>query len=360
MEIFENIRKNIPQQYLLGFGLISIISFTCYLSMDFISYHSVALILLLAVSLMAMLFEVVPIMVIAIGSALIWNFFFIPPRHTFQVDTPEDVLLFLMYFVIALMNAFFTTRIRKAEKNVRDKEEREKTIGLYDTLLNSLSHELRTPISTIIGAIDTLKDNHQNLSEENRMELFTEIDIAGHRLNGQVGNLLSMSRLESDFVQLQKDWYDIQELIHKVIHNNLEKSTLHSIMYESNEELPLVKIDGVLVEQILQNIISNAIQYTPPGSTIDIQVKIKEGSLKIEIADDGKGIPDDKINYIFEKFYRLPNTATGGTGLGLSIAKGFAQAHNGTLEVDNMPAGGAKFILQIPVESTYINTFENE
>lgn len=319
-----------------------------------------ALILLLAVSLMAMLFEVLPIMLIAIASALIWNFFFIPPRHTFQVDTPEDVLLFLMYFVIAIMNAFFTTRIRKAEQNVRVREEREKTIGLYDTLLNSLSHELRTPISTIIGAIDTLKENHKNLSEENRMELITEIDIAGHRLNGQVGNLLSMSRLESDFIHLQKDWYDIQDLIHKLIQNNLEKTAQHSIIYESNEELPLVKIDGVLVEQILQNIISNAILYTPPGSSINIEVSTTKSSLKIEIADNGKGIPADKIENIFDKFYRLPNTATGGTGLGLSIAKGFAQAHDGSLEVENIPAGGAKFILQIPVQTTYINTFENE
>ncbi|GHA49404.1 hypothetical protein GCM10007103_32800 [Salinimicrobium marinum] len=360
MDVLEKVRKNSKQQYLLGFGLIFIISLSCYLSIDLINYHSVALILLLAVSLLAMLFEVLPIMLIAIGSALIWNFFFIPPRHTFHVGTPEDVLLFSMYFVIALMNAFFTTRIRNAESKVRDKEEREKTIKLYNTLLNSLSHELRTPISTIVGAIDTLKENSVKLSEENKMELYSEIDIAGHRLNRQVGNLLSMSRLESDFIQLQVDWYDMNELIHNVIQNNQDGCSNHTIIYESNDQLPLFKMDGALIEQILHNIIHNALQYTPPGSIIEIGVDHEESLCKIEIADNGKGFPEDKINAVFDKFYRLPNTATGGTGLGLSIAKGFAQAHNGSIKVENRLTGGAKFTVIIPAETTYLNTYENE
>ena len=360
MAILQKVRDNTGLQYLLGLSLVAVISLSCYLSMDVISYHSVALILLLLVSLLAMLFEVLPVMLVAVFSALIWNFFFIPPRLTFQVGTPEDVLLFSMYFVIALMNAFFTTKIRNAENKVRDKEERENTIRLYNTLLNSLSHELRTPISTIIGAIDTLKDNSGKLSEENKTDLFSEIELAGHRLNRQVGNLLSMSRLESDFIQLQEDWYDINELIHNVIQNNYEEGSGHIIIYDSNEQLPLFKFDGALVEQILHNIVHNALQYTPPGSAVRIKVEHSDGKCQVEIADNGKGFPEDKINAVFDKFYRLPNTATGGTGLGLSIAKGFAQAHNGSIQVENIPTGGARFTVIIPAETTYLNTFENE
>lgn len=345
---------------MLGFLLIAVISISCYLSMEVISYHSVALILLLTVSILAMIFDFLPILVIAIASALIWNFFFIPPRLTFNVGVPEDVLLFSMYFVIAIMNAFFTTRIRNAESKVRDKEERENTIRLYNTLLNSLSHELKTPISAIIGSIDTLKENNKRLSEENKLELYSEIEVAGHRLNRQVGNLLSMSRLESDFIKLQVDWYDINELIHNVIQNNQEESMQHVILYESNEQLPLFKLDGALIEQILHNIVHNALQYTPPGSEIRIRADYEDGACKVTIADTGKGFPEDKIDSVFEKFYRLPHTATGGTGLGLSIAKGFAQAHDGNIKLRNLPTGGAEFTVIIPAETTDLNTYENE
>lgn len=360
MSILQHVRENRFRQYLLGFALIIVLSLSCYLSQDIISYHSVALILLLAVSLLAMVFDFLPILVIAIASALIWNFFFIPPKLTFHVGTPEDVLLFSMYFVIAIMNAFFTTRIRNAESKVRDKEERENTIRLYNTLLNSLSHELKTPISTIIGAIDTLKENNSRLSEENKLELFSEIDIASHRLNRQVGNLLNMSRLESDFIKLQVDWYDINELIHNVIQNNQDERSGHTILYESSEELPLFKVDGPLMEQILHNIVHNALLYTPLGSTVEITADYNDTFLRIEIADDGKGFPEDKIHAVFDKFYRLPDTVTGGTGLGLSIAKGFAEAHNGSIKVENINSGGARFTVAIPAEITQLNPSENE
>lgn len=360
MTILYKVRENIKLQYLSGLGLVSVVSLGCYLSMDVLSYHSVALILLLLVSLLAMLFEVLPIMVTAVYSAVLWNFFFIPPQLTFHVGTPEDVLLFSMYFVIVIINAFFTTRIRNAENKVRDKEERENTIRLYNTLLNSLSHELRTPISTIIASVDTLKENSNKLSEENKIDLYTEIQIAGNRLNRQVGNLLSMSRLESDFIQLQVDWYDINEIVHNVIQDNLEECLQHTINYESNEQLPLFRLDGALVEQILHNIVHNALQYTPPGSKIQIKADYKDGHCEIEIVDNGKGFPEDKMSSVFDKFYRLPNSATGGTGLGLSIAKGFALAHQGSISLSNVPTGGAKFTISIPAETTYFNSYENE
>ena len=168
-----------------------------YFSVEFIGYRIVALILLLVVSLLAMLIDIFPVLVTALLSALIWNFFFIPPTFTFHIGTPEDALMFLMYFVIAMINAVLTFKIREFERKARDKEEKEKSIKLYNILLNSLSHELRTPIATIIGAIDTIKDNETKLSNNNKKELYSEIEIASFRLNRQVENLLNMSRLEA-------------------------------------------------------------------------------------------------------------------------------------------------------------------
>ncbi len=347
-------------QYLIGISTVLIISFICYLFIDVIGYHIVALILLLAVSILAMFFNIWPVVTVAVLSALIWNFLFIQPRSTFSITTPEDALFFLMYFIIAVMNAFFTTKIRKAEEKNRRRKERENEIKLYNTLLNSLSHELKTPISTIIGSVDILKDNTEKLSVNNKNDLYKEIEKAGYRLNRQVGNLLNMSRLESEFVNLQLDWYDINEIIYSVIQFNRPETESHKIIFEADEDLPLFKIDAVLFEQILQNIINNALQYTPSGSIIIINTSYNSQECIVKISDNGNGFPEDKIQKVFDKFYRLPNTASGGTGLGLSIAQGFAQAHNGSLLLQNLKTGGAEFTLKIPAEISYPKNFQNE
>lgn len=360
MNFYKQIIEKEAFQYLIGIGIIILVSFICYLFIGIIGYHVVALVLLLTVSILAMFFEIWPIVTVAILSALIWNFFFIQPRSTFSINTPEDALLFLMYFVIAVMNAVFTTKIRKAEASAHKRKEKEKTLQLYTTLFNSLSHELKTPISTIIGSIDALKGNAEKFSPDNRQELYTEIEIAGNRLNRQVGNLLNMSRLESDFLNLQRDWYDLNELIFNVIDNNLSQAANHTIKFEADEELPLFKLDAVMMEQILQNLIHNSLQYTPPGSEINIEVSYSDSGCIIMISDNGKGFPPDKLNKVFEKFYRLPNTATGGTGLGLSIAQGFAHAQNGTIELENLSTGGAQFTVRIPAEITHPNIYRNE
>lgn len=360
MKFYRKIEKNKNLQYLIGIGTIICISLICYLFQDIIGYHVVALILLLAVSFLAMFFDTLPIVVIAIISALIWNFFFIPPKFTYYVGTPQDVLLFIMYFVVAIMNGVFTTKIRKAENKVRERKDREKTLHLYNTLLNSLSHELKTPISTIIGSIDMLQEHNNRLSEKHRIELMQEAAIAGIRLNRQVNNLLNMSRVESGFINLQLDWCDIHELIFKVLQDNLAESSNHKIIFEPKENLPYFKLDQGLLETIIHNIIHNALQHTPPGTRIQIEVSSPGELCQISIKDSGPGFPETALTSVFEKFHRLENSRAGGTGLGLSIAKGFAQAHNGEIILTNLATGGAEFKIKIPAPTSNSSDLNNE
>jgi len=331
-----------------------------YFFVDLIGYKVVAFIMLLGVSILAMVFDIFPVLVAAVLSALIWNFFFIPPTFTFHVGTPEDALMFLMYFVVALINAVLTFKIREAEKKARDEEEREKTIALYNTLLNSLSHELRTPISTIIGAVDTIKENEARISNESKLELYKEIESAGLRLNRQVENLLNMSRLEAGVLKPRPDWCDVNEVIYSIIQNLKNDAQHHTLIFTPDESLPLFKLDRGLIEQILHNIIHNSIKYTAEKSTITIQVSQHEKNCRFIIFDNGKGFPENEMDSVFEKFHRLPNSKPGGTGLGLSIAKGFTEALNGTLTLRNIPTGGAHFTIDIPAESSAITDLKNE
>lgn len=346
-------------QYGSSIGLVLLLSLLCYTGTAFIGYKVVAYILLLAVSLLAMLFDIKPVLFAAILSALIWNFFFIPPTFTLHISNTEDSFLFLMYFVIALLSAVLSSKIKKAESKARDKAEKEKTIKLYNTLLNSLSHELRTPIATIIGAIDTLKDNDIQLSNDNKESLLHQIDRASIRLNGQVENLLNMSRLESGFLQLKKDWSDINELIYLTI-SKLENDTNHDIIFEENPTFPLFKIDAGILGQAIFNLLHNAITHTVEGAKITLSTAYTDTHLIIVIEDSGSGFPEESIEFVFDKFYRLPNSKTGGTGLGLSIVKGFIEAHGGEIFLENSKTSGAKFTISIPAEVSHLAKLKNE
>ncbi|WBL21356.1 sensor histidine kinase [Zunongwangia sp. HRR-M8] len=202
---------SLNQQYVIGISIILLAFFTSYFFQDFMGYKVVALILLLAVSLTAVIFSIFPVLVCALLSALILNFFFIPPFYTFKINSAEDLLLFIMYLLIAMINGVLTIKIRQFEDKKRDEEEKEKTIALYNTLLNSLSHELRTPISTIIGSVDTIVENEEKLSKEIIQSLYDEIATAGHRLNRQVENLLNMSRLDAGMLKPTFDWVDVRK-----------------------------------------------------------------------------------------------------------------------------------------------------
>ena len=313
----------------------------------------------MTVSIVAMLFDIVPVLTAAVLSALIWNFFFIPPVLTFHIDNTDDLLMFLLYFFIALVNAVLTFKIRKEETRARDKEEKENTIKLYNTLLNSLSHELRTPISTIIGAVDTLKENKEKISTINQNELLNQIDIASIRLNRQVENLLNMSRLETGMLKLNLDWCDTNELINSVI-QKLSITYKQTIIFEPNENLPLFKFDRGLIEQVLHNLLHNAINYTPEDTIIKIFASHQLGNCLITVSDNGNGIPENELNLLFDKFYRLPQTKVGGSGLGLSIVKGFIEAHKGSAKAENNITEGVTFVIKFPAEASYLNNLKNE
>ena len=316
--------------------------------------------MLLSVSLQAMLFDILPVLLSAILSALVWDFFFIPPHFTFSIASTDDRILLLMYLMVALINAVLTFKIRQIEKLVHLKEEKANTVKLYNTLLNSLSHELRTPISTIIAATDNLQNNSNKLSPLDYNELISEIAKASFRLNRQVGNLLNMSRLESGFIQPKFDWCDINELIYDVVNQVEGFNIKQKITININPDLPLFKLDIMMLEQVVYNLLINAVNYTPSGTKIGIEAHCFTDVLQLIIEDDGPGFPENETERVFEKFYRLSTTQTGGTGLGLSIVKGFTEAMGGTVSLKNITPHGAKFIISIASKTSYLKNLKNE
>lgn len=349
---------------------MSLVSVLCLFTRDFIDYKVIGYLLLVLVSILAIFLEILPVLLAAFLSAVILDFFFIKPYYNFHINSAEDALLLLLFFVIALINAVLTFKIRKAEQVAQVKEAKLNTMKLYNILLDSLSHELRTPISTIMGSVGTLQQA-TNLSEENKNKLLSEMDKASSRLNYQVENLLNMSRLESGYIQPKLDWCDVKELIYNVLDSLNETLLQHKISVKSNDYLPLFKLDYGLMEQIIYNLVYNASQYTPIGAEIKIKIDYNPEvnltyndeqimSCVITIEDDGNGFPEDEISKVFEKFYRLNNSKTGGTGLGLSIVKGFVEAQHGKIKLQNREEGGAIFTLSFPAEVMQTKNIGNE
>ena len=348
----------VKTQYLLSVLVVCLVAGSCFLFVDYTGAEVVAFILLLTLSVLAMFFDIFPVLLAAVLSALIWDYFFLPPRFDFGVGNTDDKIMLSMYFVIALINGVLTFKIRQIEKAARSKEEKAKTLQLYNTLLNSLSHEFRTPIATIIGATDNLLQRPSRLSGEDERKLLTEISIASLRLNQQVENLLNVSRLESGVIQLKKDWCDVSELVYDTIGRLNEQLKAHTVQVDIREYMPLFRLDYGLIEQALYNLVYNASLYTPPGSIITVKADWVGECIRLIVEDNGSGFPEAEIPKVFAKFYRLSNSPAGGTGLGLSIVKGFVEAHNGSVVLTNKIPSGARFDITIPTEILLIKQAE--
>lgn len=350
--MFQLLRIGQLTQWVLSVASIIIVSFICYITFADESYKTVALILMLNISILAMLCSIWPVLVSAILSAGIWNFFFIPPTFTFAIQSTEDTLMFLMYFVIALINTVLSIQIHRERKKLQKKEEEALVIKLYDTVFNSLSHELKTPISAIQGAVDILENKEIELSQVQIAELIHEIGIANERLNQQVSDLLFMSRIESGVLKPNLTWVDLNETIHLYINHIVEKNR---IQVDLKSDFPLIKTDQTWLQVILQNLLRNALEYS--DTDVVVRAKITNSNLVLEILDQGPGIPIEDRENVFHKFHRLPNANTKGTGIGLSLVKGYIEALKGSVSIaDNYPKG-ANFICTLPVE---INNYANE
>lgn len=217
---------------------------------------------------------------------------------------------------------------------------------LYTTLLNSISHELRTPIASIKGAASGLRNPTSAIDRET---LIDDIESSADRLNRLVENLLDMSRLESGRLQIKRDWCDVGEIVSVAVQRVDFCAKDHSIEITREPGLPLIQVDFVLIEQVLVNLLENACHYSPAGTPIRISAEQAARTIQISVEDSGPGIPPEHLDAIFEKFFRLPGTPTGGTGLGLSISRGLVEAHGGTITAENRPEGGMRFIIRLPL-----------
>ncbi|MGE5221268.1 MAG: DUF4118 domain-containing protein [Omnitrophica WOR_2 bacterium] len=241
-------------------------------------------------------------------------------------------------------------RVRLSER-ASQMQVMQETEKLQTALLNSISHDLRTPLVTVTGALSTLKEKEAPLGGDARIALAENAYQEADRLNRMVGNLLNMTRLEAGTVKVIKHPSDVQDAIGSALEQLRESLEDRPVNVEVPLDMPLIPMDFVLVVQVLVNLIDNAVKYSPDGSPIDIHARLSGAFLEIQVADRGVGIPQEDLQRVFDKFYRVQRPENvSGTGLGLSICKGIAEAHGGFIGAENRPGGGTLVTLALPVD----------
>lgn len=342
---------------MLLIGSITLLGLLFRSSLD---YHIIAIAFLSSVGIMAITFRMVPILITCLLSALLLNYFFIPPYHTLHISNPNDILLLLIFLVIAVVHSILTFKIRAAQKQAMLRLEKERALQLYSNVFASLSHELKTPLATILASSDMLLHPTATLTTEQQTVLLQEITIAGNRLHDQVGNLLNMNRIEQGMITVIPVWTDPNELLLQVL-NPLYSSAMHTFRFTEDNQLPFIKTDEVIMREVIHNLVINAIKHNSNPCTIHIsQNIIQDKCWHIQVSDTGKGVRDDEIPQLFEKFYRGETAPKGGSGLGLALVKGYLDVLSGEIQVVKNEFGGLTFDLYIPVETSYINKLNIE
>jgi two-component system, OmpR family, sensor histidine kinase KdpD len=494
---FKSVYHSTFSNYFFAAMVVALFALISSYIQPIVGYEFISLLFLLVISVLPLFnFGFGPVLFAALLSALSWNFFFIPPRYTFHIEQPKDVLMFVMYFIVASVTGYFSTKVRTQQRFLKQREEKtsalyhlskelssvsgvndvselavhkieamfkskvvllfaesekklkakphptgsflmndfewafaqwcfssnQKTgkftntlpnaeatyyplksksgmlgvIGirflddlllsfdqedllngfleqiinalereylneianksllssesekLYKTLFDSLSHELKTPIATIIGAVSAYDEKELTENNKAHLKIMNEITIAAERLNRLVENLLDMARLESGNLKLKRDWHSINDLFNSCITRLKDELVNHHLSVKVDDDF-IFQFDFSLLEQVLVNIIHNSINYTPAGSEIMIEAIQQNQKCIITISDNGSGFSEEQLTHLFEKFFRLPNSKTGGSGLGLSIAKGLVEAHGGTISAMNSTSGGAMISIIIPI-----------
>src|SRR5882724_13030576 len=496
----QHVGINFLRDCAVGVGAVAAATVVGWLLQGATGYMAISLVYLLSVVLLAMVLNRWAVLLVAALSALAWNYLFIPPLYTFTINSAHDLMMFLMFFVVALAMGHITNELRTRETAERRRERRasalnrllesvtasasledglgrsvkevdalfrsrtavllttaegrleeaphpastfsidakeravaawalehgqaagrftdtlpdaqglylplqtsksklgvlgvhfeerntwtldendlletfagqiavmiesyrsietvqqarvaEESERLHRTLLDSVSHELKTPLAVIGAATDgldtVLKDAGLPLTET----FLDEIKAANRRLNRIVTNLLDITRIDSGRLPLNLEWGEVRELLESAVsqvENEVSRERVHIM---TPEDLPLVRLDFGLMEQALCNLLVNAVEHSPAAMPVEMSAQLDGATLLLRIRDHGPGLAAGEEKKVFEKFYRGTGSRPGGTGLGLSIVQGIARAHHGEIDAENNPAGGATFTIRMPVETT--------
>jgi two-component system sensor histidine kinase KdpD len=352
-----------------------------------INSTTVALALLLVVLYVATLWGSRPALLASVVGVLCFNYFFLPPVGTFTIEDPENWAALAAFFITAITAGQLSARAkRRAEEAESGKRETERLYQelqaafeqasytkaiqqsekLKSALLDAVTHDLRTPLTSIKASITTLLDDLDGkakgdeivaLDAESKREMYEVINEESDRLNRFIGGLIELARIEVGEMRLRHRWGAIDEIITAALSRAEPLTRYHRVETEIGIDLPVVRVDARAVSEVVYTLLDNAAKYSPPETTIRLAAQRAQNEmLQISVEDEGKGIPPDLRERVFDKFFRairdgdISTHQPSGTGMGLAIAKGIVEAHGGRIWIeDGAQHGGTRIIFTLPI-----------
>lgn len=292
-------------------------------------------------------------LVASVISILCYNYFLISPRGSLQIDGHDYAGTISAMFVFALLASYLVTSLRHSVRQSMEASLVAEREQMRATMLRSVSHDLRTPLTSITGNADMLLDEEAHLSAQSRQQLLQDISSDATWLRTVVENLLAITRLEDGDVTLNTEIELVDDVIEEAMRHISREANQHVIVVEPSNELLLARMDPQLIVQVIVNLVNNAITHTQAGSTIVISSYGEGLMVAIEVADNGPGVSDEDKDQIFEPFYSA-RTGTADSsrsvGLGLALCRTIVQAHGGTIRVIDAVPQGSRFVFTLPAE----------
>lgn len=336
-----------------------------------INSTTVALIFLLFILFLATAFGSKPALLASFLAGICFNFFFLPPIGTFSIAEPQNWIALLAFLIVAVtagqLSAKVKHRAEEAERLYADlqnafekasqAEALRRSEKLKSSLLDAVTHDLRTPLTSIKASVTTLIENEKEkfLDNEGREEFLEIINEETDRLNEFIEGMVGIAKIEANAMQLRKKLSAVDEIINNAIERAANQIALHQILVEIEPDLPHISVDAHSLSEVVFTLLDNAIKYSPKGSKIKISAqRAANEMIEIAVEDQGKGIPKEMREQVFSKFFRLSedaiHTTGSGLGLGLAIAKGIVESQNGKIWIaDGSGDFKTKFVFQIPI-----------
>jgi two-component system sensor histidine kinase KdpD len=348
-----------------------------------INSTTVALAFLLVVLFAAILWGSKPALIASILGMLGFNFFFLPPFHTFTIADPQNWVALAVFFITALTVGQLSARARRRAKeaeaqrteikrlyeDLRDAFERaseaealKQSERLKSALLDAVTHDIRTPLTSIKASATLLledreaNDQTEKLSSEEQNTMLRVITHGADRLDRFVEGIVDLARIEAGDMKLYRNWGAVDDIIDAALAQAEPLTRQHQIRVSVEDELPVVRVDARAVAEVIYTLIDNASKYSPPDTLILIEAaRVADDIIEIAVVDQGPGIPAALRERVFERFYRAtgnepPGGPTGGIGMGLAIAKGIVEAHRGRIWIEDGTGGrGVRIVFTVPV-----------
>lgn len=339
---------------------------------------NIAMVYMLAVEVVAFLLGLWPAVITAVAGVMLFDFLNLPPYFVFtgHAMTYWFTLGVMVATAIIISTLAGRLRLKAAEAEARranaerlhiqtlelqqratESELRAQREALRSSILGAVSHDLKTPLATIIGAASSLLENGDDFSPETRRNMrLLIVDEAVH-MHRMVENLLDMAKLASGALKPASDWQAFEEIVGSALVALQRRIDDHPLEIDVPTDLPLIRCDSVLMERVVTNLVENAARYSPAGTAVHIAVRATATQLLLQVEDRGPGIPEALREQVFEPFFQSSPSNIGG-GLGLSICRGIVDAHGGNIRIDAAPGGGTRVTvtLPIPADKPQINT----